>query len=137
MDKNEAGGILVNYYTVGFTTTKGLCIDLDNITEKKAKKLIEYLLNKHKLQGYLLLKSSKNHYHVVFNRYLTWKKTLQILVGIYICRMWMLWQIKKGEITLRISTKNGKNKPQIIYTKGKTDKLINDYLQIYKQFEEY
>jgi len=133
----RGSGILVNYYTVGFTTTKGLCLDLDDITEKKAKRLTEFLLNKYKLEGYILIKSSKKHYHVVFNRYLTWKKTLQILVNIHKCLNWMLWQIRKGEITLRISTKKAKNKPIILLTKGQTDKLISDYLQIYKQFEEY
>jgi len=133
----RGSGILVNYYTVGFTTTKGLCLDLDDISEKKAKRLTEFLLKRYKLEGYILIKSSKKHYHVVFNRYLTWKKTLQILVNIHKCLNWMLWQIKKGEITLRISTKKAKNKPVILLTKGQTDKLISDYLQIYKQFEEY
>ena len=126
-----------NYYSIGFTTKKGLCLDLDYLSERKTKKLTETLYKKHKLEGYLIIKSSPKHYHVVFNRYLSWRKTLQILSTVYSCFEWMQWQIRKGEITLRISTKKGKNKPKIIRQKGQTDKLINDYLLIYKMFEEY
>ena len=130
MSKNE-------FYTIGFTTTKGVCLDLDNITENKAEKIAEYHLKKHRLEGYLLLKSSKNHYHLVFNRYISWRKTLQIIFNLRICVEWGIWQARKGEITLRISTKKGKNKPVAISIKGKSDKLINDYLKIYKQFGDY
>ena len=91
----------------------------------------------YKLEGYLIIKSSKDNYHIVFNKYLTWKKITKILFNQYICIRWAIWQMRKGELTLRVSRKNGKNKPKIIITTGKTDKLINDYLTIYNQFEEY
>ena len=124
-------------YCIGFTTKKGLCLDLDNLPKRKVRQLTETLLKKHKLEGYLIIKSSQKNYHVVFNKYLSWRKTLQILSTVYSCFEWMLWQIRKGEITLRVSTKKGKNRPKIIFQKGQTDKLINDYLLIYKMFEEY
>lgn len=123
-----------NYYTIGFTTTKGLCLDLDDISQRKAERLANFLLKKHKLQGYLLIESSPKHYHVVFNKYLSWRKTLQILSRIYKCVEWLLWQIRKGEITLRISAKKGKNLPKIIKCIGKKDKLIKDYLEVYNLF---
>lgn len=135
MDKKGCNVLVKrNYYTIGFTTPKGLCLDLDDISLKKSEKLANFLLKKYKLQGYLLIKSSPKHYHVVFNKYLSWKRTLQILARVFKCIEWALWQIRKGEITLRISPKKGKNLPKIIKCVGKTDKLIKDYLEIYNLF---
>ena len=122
---------------IGFTTTKGLMLDIDHCRIHKVKNIAKTLMKVYKLEGYLIIKSSKDNYHIVFNKYLTWKKITKILFNQYICIRWAIWQMRKGELTLRISRKNGKNKPKIIITTGKTDKLINDYLTIYNQFEEY
>jgi len=119
-------------YCIGFVSDKGLMLDLDDCTQKKALSIAEHLLEKHKLEGYLLIKSSPKHYHVVFNRYLSWKKISQILFNQYICIRWAIWQMRKGELTLRVSEKNNKNLPKIIKQKGKTDKLISDYLEVYR-----
>jgi len=43
----------------------------------------------------------------------------------------------EGQLTLRISKKNGKDKPKIVYEMGKKDKLIRDYLEVYKQFKGF
>jgi hypothetical protein len=43
----------------------------------------------------------------------------------------------QGALTLRISGKNGKNKPKIVYRVGKEDKLIKDYLEVYEEFKDY
>ena len=43
----------------------------------------------------------------------------------------------QGALTLRISGKNGKNKPKIVRQVGKTDKLIKDYLEIFEEFKDY
>lgn len=122
---------------IGFTTTKGVCLDLDNISEFKARKIAQHTYEKYKLEGYLIMKSSNNHYHIIFNKYITWRKVGQIIFGLYIVTAWGIWQMRKGEITLRISKKNMKNKPKEIMRKGKTDKLIKDYLYIYNMFKEY
>ena len=141
-------------YCIGFVTKKGLMLDLDNITERGAKRLCEFILKRHKMEGYLLIQSGGYkkfktrttgkmkkvkvaNYHVVFNKYTSWRKSLTIVFSITKCVEWGIWQARKGEFTVRISKKNNKNKPKIILKKGQTDKLINDYLQIYKQFEEY
>jgi len=120
--------------SIGFTTRKGLCLDLDNITSKKAENLAEFYLQKYKLEGYLLIKSSPKHYHLVFDRYISWRKTLQIIFSTIKCWEWGIWQARKGELTLRISAKKGKNIPKIIKCIGKTDKLIRDYFEIYNLF---
>ena len=123
-----------SYYTIGFTTTKGLCLDLDDVSLRKSEKLANFLFKKHKLKGYLLMQSSPKHFHVIFNKFLSWRRTLQILLSVFKCTEWALWQIRKGEITLRISAKKGKNIPKIIKCVGKTDKLIKDYFEVYNLF---
>jgi len=42
-----------------------------------------------------------------------------------------------GHLTLRISKKNGKDKPQIVRQMGKSDKLVKDYLEVYEVFRDY
>ena len=124
-------------YCIGFVTKKGLMLDLDNIAYNGVKRLADYYLEVYKLEGYLIIKTSRKNFHLVFNRYLSWRKIMQIIFKTNKSIAWGIWQAKKGELTLRISRKKLYPRPKIIYKKGQTDKLINDYLQIYKQFEEY
>jgi hypothetical protein len=39
------------------------------------------------------------------------------------------------ERTLRVSKKNGKNKPKIVFKTGKTNKLIAEYMDVYEHFK--
>jgi hypothetical protein len=41
----------------------------------------------------------------------------------------------EGQLTLRISKKNGKDQPTILLEVGKTDKLIKDYRDVYERFK--
>lgn len=124
-------------YCIGFVTNKGIILDLDNISFKKAKWITEKLLKQHKLEGYLLIKSSPKNYHVVFNKYLTWRKITKIIFNQYECLRWAVFQMQSGYLTTRISKKNNKNKPKIILKRGKQDKLIKDYLEIYNVFKKW
>jgi len=141
MEKNGSGIMTHEWvrqgYVIGFTTDKGIIIDLDNMTYKKAKYIADTLLKKHKLEGFLLIKSSEKSYHVIFNKYLSWRKITKILFSSYEAIRYAVFQMKEGFLTLRISRKNGKNKPKIVCKKGKTDKLIKDYLEVYEAFKKY
>lgn len=121
-------------YCIGFITRKGLMLDLDDCSLRKTTHIAEHLLKQHKLEGYLIIRSSPKHYHEVFDRYLTWRKIGMILMNQYLCIRWGIWQIKKGELTVRISAKNKKNIPEIIKAKGKQNKLIKEYLDTYYYF---
>jgi hypothetical protein len=128
-------------FVYGFTTGHGLLLDLDNTTLKETRNITEKYMKRFKLEGYMILKSSQNNYHVVFNKYLSWKKVLSCLFKIVWyyhyhkhgakpnLTYWAILQACKQSETLRISTKKRKNAPKIISTKGKTDKLIRDYLE--------
>jgi len=122
---------------IGFCTGKGLMLDFDNMTYGKAKRLADALMKRYKLEGYLLIKSSDKNYHVVFNRYLTWKTILQVVFSLVVCITWGVHQARKGYLTLRISRKNNKNKPKILRKVGKTDKLISEYLRAYEFFKDF
>jgi hypothetical protein len=130
MDSANEGEVMMAHewveqgFCIGFVTTKGVLLDLDNMTFRKAKWIAEKLLKDYKLQGFLLVKSSERSYHVVFNRYLSWKKITEILFSRYECVRYAVQQVQNGHLTLRISPKNGKNKPRILLETGKTDKLI-------------
>lgn len=45
--------------------------------------------------------------------------------------------MKEGQLTLRISNKNGKDMPKILCQAGKTDRLIKDYLEVYQSFKNF
>lgn len=128
-------------FVYGFTTSHGLLLDLDHTTLKETIWIADKYLERFKLGGYLILRSSENNYHVVFNRYMTWKKVLGCLFKIVwyyhyhkhgakpSLTFWAILQACKESETLRISTKKQKSKPKIIKRKGKTDKLIKDYIE--------
>jgi len=44
---------------------------------------------------------------------------------------------RKGYLILRLSRKNNKNKRKILLKVEKTDKLIKDYLEVYKRFRGF
>jgi len=124
-------------YCIGFNTDRGLIMDLDNMKYRKAKRIADMLLRRHRLEGYLLIRSSHKNYHAVFNRYLRWKTITKILFSQYECIRYAVFQMKEGMLTLRVSSKNGKDRPKILLTVGKTDKLISEYLEAYRIAEEH
>lgn len=79
-----------------------------------------------------MIMSSPKNYHAVFNRYLSWRKITKILFSRYECVRYAVQQMMGGSLTLRISEKNGKNRPKIVYRVGKEDKLIREYLEVYE-----
>ncbi len=124
-------------YCIGFMTDRGLILDLDNMKYRKALAIASDLCKRHRLEGFLLIMSSPKNYHAVFNRYLSWRKITKILFSRYECVRYAVFQMMQGALTLRISGKNGKNKPRIVYRVGKENKLIKDYLEIYENFKDY
>jgi hypothetical protein len=135
-------------YAAGFTTDKGLILDLDNTSLRETKKIAEKYFNRFKLEGYLIMRSSAGSHHIIFNRYLTWKTVMEYLFKIVWLyhyykhedkphlTLWAMLQACKRSETLRISTKKHKRKPRVVLLNGKKDKLIKDYLQYYDMVNE-
>jgi hypothetical protein len=124
-------------YVIGFMTNKGVIMDLDNMTYRKVRYLARTLCRQYRLEGYIIVLSSPRNYHVIFNRYLQWKTITKTLFNNWEVIRWAVFQLREGYLTLRVSRKNGKNKPKIVFKTGKTDKLIADYMEIYETFKGF
>ena len=93
----------------------------------------------HKLGGFLVLESSVNSYHVVFDRPVDWSENVKIVawVALYFRRRsldnWFKMQCIKQKPTLRASIKKMidgvvKPPPCVVYSEGSQDREIKDYL---------
>jgi len=86
-----------------------------------------------RLRGFIILKSSKNHYHVVFDRSVTWAKNTHIMAWACVesknagLKKWFLMQCIKESSTLRVSPKEEKPSPRIVYRYGKQDNEIKGF----------
>jgi hypothetical protein len=67
---------------IGYTDTETGKLDFDNMPFKQVKYWALRTMKWHKLEGFIILKSSKNHYHVVFNREVSWSENMRIVAGI-------------------------------------------------------
>ena len=92
-----------------------------------------------RLGGGIILKSSENHYHVVFDRYVSWIKNIRILAWVAIqtrsipkLRYLAMQCIKMGS-TLRIAPTKDKPSPRLVYRFGCQDHAVKDFLS-FRQF---
>jgi hypothetical protein len=95
-----------------------------------------------KLEGGVILRSSKGSYHVVFNRAVSWDRNLHIVCWVALesqnksLNKYALMQGIKESSTLRVGPKGEKPRPRIVYRWGKQDGQIKKYLrerrEIYK-----
>lgn len=122
---------------LGITDRFTVMLDLDNIKFKDAKRLCILACVWYKLEGFVLLRSSRNHYHVIFNKPMkSWRKTVNIISRIAVktknpeVYKWVLMQIIKKASTLRISHKGNKPIPKIVYSYGKLDKQVKAFLSV-------
>jgi len=114
-------------------------LDLDEMSFKSAMDWAMFALEKYKLRGFIILKSSKNHYHVVFDRYLPREVTLSVIAWVAILSKsvpllrYLAMQCIKMSSTLRIAPKGDKPSPRIVYRYGSQDHAIKDFLE-FRQF---
>jgi len=114
---------------VGISEKHTVMVDLDNMSFKRVKGLAELASEHLALGGFIILKSSPKHYHVVFDKPMRyWSDVLRVIAWIGILAdnpnawKWVCMQAIKKACTLRVSekpTKKGvKPKPRIIYRYG-------------------
>ena len=88
-----------------------------------------------KLEGGVILKSSKGSYHVIFNRPVSWSRNVHIMdwVGrlskIESVRNYALMQGIKESSTLRVGPKGDKSTPRVAYRWGKQNGQVKAYLR--------
>jgi hypothetical protein len=109
-------------------------IDFDNTPFKFVKEWALRAMRFHKLDGLIILKSSKNSYHVVFDRPVSWSENMRIVAWVSLLsgngklKTYLLMQCIKQSSTLRVSTRGERHSPRIVYRFGKQDKQIKKFL---------
>lgn len=127
-EKSRANPIL------GFSDTETVKLDFDKMPFSKVKYWAFRALRHFKLQGFIILRSSKNCYHVIFDRPVSWAKNVAVIAWVALLshcqglRKYCLMQCIKGCSTLRISPKREKPSPRIVFKYGKQDQNVKDYL---------
>jgi hypothetical protein len=127
---------------IGYTDHSTVKLDFDDMPFREVKYWAIRAMNWFKLEGFIILKSSKNHYHMLFNRPVTWEKNLKIIDWVAILtknpkvKDYCLMQGIKQSSTLRISTKKNKPSPRIVFHYGKQDKEISEYLHYCRMFKK-
>jgi hypothetical protein len=126
---------------VGLSDNRTVMCDLDNVSFMKAKSSAFLTLKRFRLEGFIILKSSPKHYHVVFDKPKRWSDVLKIIswVGIMANNMnvwkWVCMQAIKKYCTLRVSPKlvnpeGFKPSPRIVYRFGSQNRQIQDFLTL-------
>jgi hypothetical protein len=92
-------------------------------------------MKRFKLQGFIILRSSQNRHHIVFDRAVSWKQNVRVVAWVTLLShnkslaKWFLMQCIKGCSTLRVSSKREKPPPRIVYRHGKQDQNVKDFLR--------
>ena len=123
---------------IGYSDTETVKLDFDNASFRTVRYWAKRAMKWFKLGGFLILKSSANHYHVVFNRCVSWSENIHVLAWVSLlshnkkAQRYALMQCIKESSTLRISPKKQKPSPRIVYRYGKQDEQISSFLHYRK-----
>jgi hypothetical protein len=118
----------------GYSDTETVMLDLDHMTFNSVKYWAVKTMRWFKLEGFIILKSSKNCYHVVFNRKVSWTENMHIVAWVSLlshCKglvNWFLMQCIKESSTLRVSPKGEKPSPRIVHRYGRQNGGIHNFL---------
>ena len=135
MSKGSGFGVKWNHNSIlGFTDDETVMLDFDDTPFKTVKYWAQVAMYYFWLGGFLILKSSENHYHIVFNRKVDWAENMSIVAWVSLqsnnqnmLRYLRMQCIKKAS-TLRVGPKNDKPSPRIVYREGREDEQISDFL---------
>ena len=116
-------------------------LDMDDITEREARRHVERLMLRFRLGGYVLLRSSSDGWHVVFDRRTNWRNVLRVAFACPPCRKrhkgrlsWAELQAIKGYATLRVGNKGRKHAPRIVEIRGNRKGQVAEFLAFYRRF---
>ena len=121
---------------IGYTDNETVKLDFDNVPYSKVKYWALRTNRWFKLGGFVIFKSSKNNYHVVFNKKVTWERNIHIMDWVALesrypkLKDYAIMQGIKESSTLRVSPKLEKPSPRIVFRFGKQDQQIKEYQKI-------
>lgn len=119
---------------MGYTDTETVMLDFDNTPFKTVRYWAFRAMKWFKLGGFIILRSSENNYHVVFNRRVSWSENMRIVARISLLshnpmlEKWFVMQCIKEGSTLRVSPKKDKPPPRIVFRHGEEDDQIREFL---------
>jgi len=121
-------------FILGITDQETVKLDFDKTPFKTVKYWAMRTMKWFKLKGFIILKSSENSYHVVFDKKVSWKENMHIVAWVCLLSQhkaltkWFLMQCIKEGSTLRVSAKKEKPEPRIVYRYGSQDNQIAEFL---------
>ena len=113
-------------------------LDLDNVSFRSTKYWALKAMKRFRLGGFIILKSSENCYHVVFNRMVSWSENMHIVAWVSLLSKnrgilrWLPMQCIKESSTLIVSPKKDKPPPRVVYRYSKQYGQIRSFLE-YRQ----
>lgn len=139
--KSNLNGEWDRHFVLGFTDQETVMLDFDSSSFKTVKYWAFRAVKWFKLEGYIILRSSLNNYHVVFNRKVSWIENMRIVAWVALqcnnpmVEKWFLMQCIKEGSTLRVSPKRGKGSPRIVFRHGKENGQIEGFLRFRKSMK--
>lgn len=126
--------------TLGYSDISTVKLDFDNKTYRTTKYWAQRINRFFKLNGFLILKSSTNHYHIVFNRTVSWALNVHIMnwaslqvegkkLGNLPLTNYANMQGIKESSCLRCGRKGEKPFPRIVLRFVKQDREIKNFLK--------
>jgi hypothetical protein len=119
---------------LGYTDPETVMLDFDKTQFKTVRFWALKTVKWFKLGGFIVLKSSKNCYHVVFDRTVSWAENISVVAWVCLryqnwdMTKWFLLQCIKKEPTLRVSPKKNKPSPRIVFRYGSQNGQIKSFL---------
>jgi hypothetical protein len=125
---------------LGYTDTSTVKLDYDKMKLKKVKYYAQRIKKWFRLEGFIILKSSKDSYHVLFNKTVSWTRNAEIMgwacfissFNLPLMR-YVVMQLIKKQSTLRVGFKRRKSYPKIVFRSGKQNCEIKYFLE-YRKF---
>jgi len=119
---------------LGITDMETVKLDFDMTPFRTVRYWAFRTMKWFKLKGFIILKSSKNNYHVIFDKKVSWKENMHIVAWVCLLSQhkaltkWFLMQCIKEGSTLRVSAKKEKPQPRLVYRFGSENNQIAEFL---------
>jgi hypothetical protein len=120
---------------IGLSDVETVKLDFDETTLPQVKYWALRVMDHFGFEGFIILKSSEESYHVVFDRSVTWEENMKILAWVNLLSQneaitkYLQMQCIKKCSTLRISHKREKPSPKIVYRFGSQDGEIRNFIE--------
>jgi hypothetical protein len=108
-------------------------LDFDHTPFKTVKHWALKTCKRFNLKGFIILRSSENNYHVVFDLKVTWRQFAEAVAWVVLMshhkglEKWFLMQMIKRTSTLRVSKKKDKPEPRIVFHYGSQKDRIAEF----------